>query len=148
MKYIILLLLAFTLFGCTKDRLENETSVFVGTWTWAQSVKYIDNTGATEIIQSADQADSYSLKFEEKGKVSYQKNGSDEEKYRVVFNQFKSEQFVFSTGFFYEILLNNKLDHTLTGYVATDSLITSDTNIPFSQGAEEYPYYEHLYIKN
>lgn len=136
------------MFGCTKDRLENETAIFKGTWTWEQSVKHIDNTGATEIISASDQPESYALVFEEKGKVLYKKNSSVEEKYRVVFNQLKSGQFVFAEGYFYEILLNNKLDNTLMGYVSEDSLITSDTNIPFSKGDAEYPYYEHLYIKN
>ena len=81
MKHLSLFVLAISMFGCTKDRLENETAIFKGTWAWNQSIKYIDNTGATEIISASDQADNYSLVFEEKGKVLYKKNNSEEEKY-------------------------------------------------------------------
>lgn len=147
MKQLLIIALTLLLFGCAKDRLENETAIFEGTWTWNSSIKYIDNTGATEFISASSTTEVYTLKFEEKGKVYYN-NGDEEEKYRIVFNQFKSEQSVFTSGYFYEILLNNKLDNTLTGYISSDSLITSDTNLPYSKGAEDFPYYEHIYLKN
>lgn len=148
MKHLLIIALTFLVFGCAKDRLEKETAIFEGTWTWDSSIKHVDNTGATELISAANTAEVYSLKFEEKGKVYYFKNGDEKEKYRIVFNQFKSEQSIFTSGYFYEILLNNKLDHTLTGYISSDSLITSDTNLPYSRGAEDFPYYEHIYLKN
>lgn len=152
MKYVSFILTAFILFSCTKDKLEKETKIFEGTWNWDHSVRYyLDASGTniiTETINSTDYPDSYSLTFEQKGKVYYKKNNNEEEKYRIVFNEFKSGQCAMIDCYSYEILLNNKPNNVLSGSINADTLITSDTNIPLTKGNEDYPYFEHVYLKN
>ena len=87
-KYIVLLSVLF--FSCKKTKLEGELSPLVGSWEWTYTVKtsdlcepfYYDSL----VTNSPSNAGfTYSLLFERKGKISIYKNGSLEEKYRLVY---------------------------------------------------------------
>ena len=152
MKYLLFILTTTLLFSCAKDKLEKETKIFEGTWSWDHSTRYyIDASGTnvvSETINATDYPDSYQLTFETKGIVHYKKNNSEEEKYRIVFNEFKTGQCTMIDCYSYEILLNNKQNNVLSGSINADTLITSDTNIPLTKGTDDYPYFEHVYLKN
>lgn len=152
MKYVFLLLIAISVSSCVKDKLDEQTLILEGTWRWDHSVKFtFDNANDTTIqtmIPASDYADTYGIKILKKGKLFTTKNGSDEEKYRLVLPYFKSGLCTLNNSYSYQIHLDNDAEKLLSGCVNKDTLITNDLHLPLSQGDPTLPYYyKHYFIK-
>ncbi len=152
MKYLAILFTALLFTSCIKDKLENETLILEGNWNWSHSVEYTydstNDTILTNIISASNYSETYGLKIEKKGRVYTMKNGSEENKYRLVLPTFKLGLCNLSgESYEYEILLNNKDDEKFNGCVNSDTLVTSDIHLPLSKGATDYPYYKHFFVK-
>ena len=151
MKYLLLFAFFLTLSSCIKDKLENESSVLIGTWTWSHSIEYsYDNASdsiTSSILSAEDYPDLYAVTFLEKGKVTTMRNGIDQEQYRVILDEFKSTSYPLINGFDFKIKLDNNDADTLVGSVNSEELRMSDFHLPLSKGSNDYPYYEHVFFK-
>jgi hypothetical protein len=151
MKYLILFVAAISFTSCIKDRLKNEASLLVGTWTWSHSIEYnydsANDTVVVSILSAEDYPNLYAVTFLEKGKVTTLRDGIDQEQYRVILDKFKSGSTQLSSGFDYKIKLDNRESDTLVGSVNSEELRMSDFHLPLSKGNDDYPYYEHIFLK-
>lgn len=152
MKYLVITFSALILTSCIKDKLEQDTLILAGTWTWNHSLEYnydtANDTILVDTVWAADYTDSYALRFEEKGKVFTLKNGNEEDKYRIVLPYFKFGLCPeLHNSYEYKINLNNKEDNRLEGCVNEDTIVTNDIHLPVSKGSTEYPYYKHFFTK-
>lgn len=152
MKYLVVLFAAILFTSCVKDKLEANTLILEGTWTWDHSVEYTydsaNDTVLTTVISASNYTDTYGIRFEEKGHIYTLKNGNDEEKYRNILPHFKQGLCIdLHNAYEYKIKLNNKDADTLAGCVNADTLVTNDLHLPLSKGNSEYPYYKHYFVK-
>ena len=54
MKYLFLIATALVLSSCIKDKLENQSAILIGTWTWDHSIEYTyDDVNQVEIETQA-----------------------------------------------------------------------------------------------
>jgi len=152
MRFIYLLLSVLVLSSCIKDKLENESAILVGTWTWDHSIEYtyddVNQIEVETIIPASNYPDAYGLTFKEKGKVRTHRNNIDLEEYRVILDIFRAgtcDDLV--GGYEYRIKLDNKDNDTIVGCVNDDTLTMSDFHLPLVKGSDAYPYYKHVYVK-
>lgn len=152
MKYLLLIATVAVLSSCIKDKLENESSILVGTWTWDHSIEYTydsaNDTVIGTVVPASNYPDVYSVTFLQKGKISTLRNGMDQEQYRVILDEFKSGTCDLTSGYEYKIKLDNKDNDTLVGCVNSDTLTMSDFHMPLSKGSSAFPYYQHVFLKH
>lgn len=151
MKYLFLIASVLILAGCAKDKLDNESAVLIGTWTWDHSIEYsYDNSTSSEIetiIPASNYPSTYGVTFKKRGKISTLRDGAGMEEYRVILDVFKSGTCDLQGGYEYKIKLDDKENDTISGCVNADTLTMSDLHLPLAKGSSEYPYYEHVFVK-
>src|SRR6056300_1130479 len=107
MRLLAILFLSFTLTGCIKDKLVNQSRVFIGTWKYDHSIEYTYDQANDSIIGTvipgSNFADTYEYQFLEKGKVFFIKNSEVEKKNRIILSSFKSGLCDLENGYSYEI---------------------------------------------
>lgn len=151
MKILFALFIGFTLFACSKDKLEQSSTVLAGTWKWHHSIEYTydsaNDTVVGTVINATNFSDTYGVRIEEKGFVYTIKNGTDEEKYRLILPYFKSGSSVLMGGYDYIIRLDNKDNQIIEGAVTSDTLTMTDLHLPLETGSSQFPHYTHYYVK-
>jgi len=125
MKLIRILIIAFLLSSCNKYDLEGEKSVFVGQWKWAYSCgKYSDGGGGgNELYLFADDnIDSYSIEFEENGKIILMKNNENFDRGKAKFSSWYYDNDYNKYSF---SIIANK-NYTMSGFIWGDTLMLID----------------------
>jgi len=153
MKKLGILLLGLVLLfssGCQKDKLEGEASVLIGTWNWTAS--YLvpnhceeDSLWNFKLRDTVSATSSYSLEFQEKGKLIFRHNDGLIWNKRIVFSEKqKIEDPTFDYRF--TILLDNQADDPMVLLVGGDSLLTYDFPKDTDNDCEEmFNYFEMEY---
>jgi hypothetical protein len=152
MKYLFLIATALVLSGCIKDKLENESAILIGTWTWDHSIEYTyDDVNQVEIetvVAASDFTGTYAIEFKKQGKIAAKRDNVGVEQFRIILPIFRAGTCDLDGGYEYQINLNNSETDTLIGCVNTDTLtMLSDFHLPLKRGSAAYPYYKHVYLK-
>ena len=152
MKYLFLIATALVLSGCIKDKLENQSAILIGTWTWDHSIEYTyDVANQVEIetvVAASDFVGTYAVQFKKKGKVAAMRDNVGVEQFRIILPIFRAATCELTGGYEYQINLDNSVTDTIIGCVNTDTLtMLSDFHLPLKRGSAAYPYYKHVYLK-
>lgn len=147
-------LLSGFLFSCKKDALVGEYEIFQGNWEWTFSKETIFDplvqitTHST--VYSSELPDTYGLEFLKKGKVRFFKNGKNTEKYRTVIDTYsEGSSNGLVGGSFFIILLDNKPERSMVGYISQDTLQLISNYFPienYSQG-EIHHSFENFFVR-
>lgn len=153
MKNIVFILILLSFFGCKKDKLEGDKSVFVGKWRWVYSEREersnCDNPTVTTTLTPTTEGKSYYLEFNKKGCVTFYEENDKVKKYRIVFNDFQLRVNTSYLEYFYSfsIKLNNDDDLRLfSGYINADTLIDIGF-FPFGSSPNSCISYESYFVK-
>lgn len=158
-KIFKLCLLILILVGCKKHKLKGDYAILEGNWKWAYSIKRTYNTDFQttefETIYASQYPDTYEVEFFHKGKMSFKKNGDEDEKYRIVFDYFSYQgnvPLVMDNAWFFIINLNNRKKNTYSAWVNEDTLSPTKGNLPdefidHDDGSDEIRYI-HFYLRN
>lgn len=68
----------FLLVACKRDKLEGDAARLIGTWRWENTVVVDNDSGnyvAVDTLYASDFPDEYTITFEEKGVMTWGKNG-------------------------------------------------------------------------
>jgi hypothetical protein len=129
-RFLIFFFCAIAVAACTKDKLEGEMSILIGTWNWTETYAVsnycdADSLWNYQLIDSAQTNKNFKLEFQEKGKVIFYNNDGVLWNDRVVF---ESKNVIENGSYAYHfvILLNNKTDDKLDVWVGQDSLLLND----------------------
>ncbi|NRA10658.1 MAG: hypothetical protein HRT57_01730 [Crocinitomicaceae bacterium] len=151
MKYLFLIAIALVLSSCIKDKLENQSAILVGTWTWDHSIEYtydeINLIEVESIIPASDFIGTYAVELKKQGKIAALRDNVGMEQFRILLPIFKSGTCDLTGGYEYKINLNNNENDTIVGCVNSDTLTMSDFHLPLKKGSADYPYYKHVYLK-
>ena len=122
-SYIIILIFAFALSSCKKDKLEGENEILIGTWTWVYSLHQYNSCNlpiTQEILTPLTENKNASIEFFKKGKVKFDDNKSK----RIVFFYWNDAgQNAPNSDFDFSIRLNNDVESSMGGWVSSDTLI-------------------------
>lgn len=152
MKYLFLIAIALVLSGCIKDKLENQSAILIGTWTWDHSIEYtFDDVNQVEIetvLPASDFVGTYEVEFKKKGKIAATRDNIGVEQFRIILPIFRAGTCELTDSYEYQINLDNSETDTLIGCVNADTLtMLSDFHLPLKMGTSAYPHYKHVYLK-
>ena len=127
-----LFIVLLTLVSCKKDKLEGDSSILVGTWSWTETYTVSNHCDAEMswnyvLTDSSETGSTYAVLFVENGKVEFYHNGGKINTNRIVFNDAGKETFTSGPyDYKFEIFTNNNSDDTMRVWVGQDSLLIND----------------------
>ena len=135
-------LLAIVLFSsCKKDKLEGDTEILKGEWSWINTQSVTNACDADSLwnytqIDSSVSGNTFTLEFLEKGKVKFYHNDGLVWNHRIVFET-KEAVSLPSYSWHFLMYLNNKSNDEMEVWVGEDSLLIHDYPLDTDEACEE-----------
>lgn len=123
-----IVIIVFSFISCKKEKLEGDTTILKGEWEWThtQEVQQYCEVEALWMFSTLDTAtasSTYSIKFEEEGKMTFYHNGGKINSNRIVFNTAATETYT-SGPYDYKFTIwpNYKASDIMEVFVGPDSM--------------------------
>jgi len=150
-RILLCIVIALSFLSCKKDKLKGDKEILIGNWKWVYSIKsersHCDNPTQYTTLNPSSEGVEYSMEFKKKGYVIFKKNEAENEKFRIVFEEFTISNLQYSGYFRALINLNNKEDNLFVIYVKGDTLIETGNKFPFIGHNESCLSYTNYFIR-